>query len=254
MQDSGICASADIDADVRRGEYISGFYVRAGAWIDAIQILTSLGRRSPWYGNAHGGTAYVKFSDAQPECDNYSVEIKEANKNELLSILPQLESLVARSSSHFISDKGLQQWRSFAALRCEDRADLTTGSLSSIALQPRLRLRLLFPPYVYASTIQRRLNGWTTGETSWSPINLQSPSSTDEDRTFDSWGDRLTSDLPELTDRPPNTWRFLDLDLPSRLSRIFEEIEGHALQNVNILYVSVLVTSSGILCKLAFNN
>lgn len=42
--------------DIRRGEYISGFYVRSGAWIDAIQVLTSLGRRSPIFGNAQGGS------------------------------------------------------------------------------------------------------------------------------------------------------------------------------------------------------
>ncbi|KIH88965.1 hypothetical protein SPBR_06668 [Sporothrix brasiliensis 5110] len=47
------------DMDVRRGEYISGFNVRAGAWIDGIQILTSLGRRSPMYGNAHGGSGHT---------------------------------------------------------------------------------------------------------------------------------------------------------------------------------------------------
>lgn len=41
--------------DVRRGEYISGFVVRSGFWIDGIQILTSLGRKSPVYGNANGG-------------------------------------------------------------------------------------------------------------------------------------------------------------------------------------------------------
>ncbi|EFQ31812.1 metallopeptidase [Colletotrichum graminicola M1.001] len=45
--------------DIRRGEYISGFYVRSGFWIDAIQVLTSLGRRSPVYGNAHGGSAHT---------------------------------------------------------------------------------------------------------------------------------------------------------------------------------------------------
>ncbi|GJC77773.1 putative zinc metalloproteinase YIL108W [Colletotrichum liriopes] len=44
---------------IRRGEYISGFYVRSGFWIDAIQVLTSLGRRSPVYGNAHGGSAHT---------------------------------------------------------------------------------------------------------------------------------------------------------------------------------------------------
>ena len=44
------------EMDVRRGEYISGFTVRCGFWIDGIQILTSLGRRSPVYGNALGGS------------------------------------------------------------------------------------------------------------------------------------------------------------------------------------------------------
>ncbi|EFW99993.1 zinc metalloproteinase [Grosmannia clavigera kw1407] len=45
------------EMDVRRGEYISGFSVRSGFWVDGIQILTSLGRRSPVYGNAQGGSA-----------------------------------------------------------------------------------------------------------------------------------------------------------------------------------------------------
>lgn len=47
------------EMDIRRGEYISGFYVRSGFWIDGIQVLTSLGRRSPVYGNAHGGSAHT---------------------------------------------------------------------------------------------------------------------------------------------------------------------------------------------------
>lgn len=47
------------DLDIRRGEYISGFFVRSGHWIDAIQVLTSLGRRSPIFGNAHGGSAHT---------------------------------------------------------------------------------------------------------------------------------------------------------------------------------------------------
>ncbi|KAH6982824.1 putative peptidase family-domain-containing protein [Ilyonectria sp. MPI-CAGE-AT-0026] len=45
--------------DVRRGEYISGFLVRSGFWIDGVQILTSLGRKSPLFGNAHGGEAHT---------------------------------------------------------------------------------------------------------------------------------------------------------------------------------------------------
>lgn len=43
-------------ADVRRGEILLGFYVRAGLWIDGIEILTSLGRKSGIYGNATGGS------------------------------------------------------------------------------------------------------------------------------------------------------------------------------------------------------
>jgi hypothetical protein len=42
-------------ADIRKGEYITGFFVRSGFWIDAIQVLTSLGRRSPLFGNPSGG-------------------------------------------------------------------------------------------------------------------------------------------------------------------------------------------------------
>jgi len=43
--------------DTRVGETIAGFYVRAGAWIDGIQIITTLtGRKSPLYGNASGGS------------------------------------------------------------------------------------------------------------------------------------------------------------------------------------------------------
>lgn len=45
------------DADRRRGEYISGFIVRAGFWIDGLQILTSLGRKSPMFGNPNGGSS-----------------------------------------------------------------------------------------------------------------------------------------------------------------------------------------------------
>lgn len=42
--------------DTRRGEILLGFYVRAGLWIDGIEILTSLGRKSGVYGNANGGS------------------------------------------------------------------------------------------------------------------------------------------------------------------------------------------------------
>ncbi|CAG8886875.1 unnamed protein product [Penicillium egyptiacum] len=45
--------------DTRRGEILLGFYVRAGLWIDGIEILTSLGRKSGVYGNAAGGTGHT---------------------------------------------------------------------------------------------------------------------------------------------------------------------------------------------------
>ncbi|CAI7591895.1 unnamed protein product [Penicillium bialowiezense] len=45
--------------DTRRGEILLGFYVRAGQWIDGIEILTSLGRKSGIYGNASGGSGHT---------------------------------------------------------------------------------------------------------------------------------------------------------------------------------------------------
>ena len=45
--------------DTRKGETILGFYLRAGAWIDGLEILTSIGRRSGVFGNASGGSGYV---------------------------------------------------------------------------------------------------------------------------------------------------------------------------------------------------
>lgn len=48
--------------DTRRGEILLGFYVRAGAWIDGIEILTSLGRKSGVYGNENGGSGYVTIN------------------------------------------------------------------------------------------------------------------------------------------------------------------------------------------------
>ncbi|MCJ1249415.1 hypothetical protein MMC30_006639 [Trapelia coarctata] len=45
-----------IIADTRKSESLLGFYVRAGFWVDGIQILTSLGRRSPIFGNPNGGS------------------------------------------------------------------------------------------------------------------------------------------------------------------------------------------------------
>ncbi|KAK4549271.1 hypothetical protein LTR36_007730 [Oleoguttula mirabilis] len=46
----------DFPLDTRKGELVMGFYLRAGIWIDGIQILTSTGRRSQVYGNATGGS------------------------------------------------------------------------------------------------------------------------------------------------------------------------------------------------------
>lgn len=45
--------------DTRRGEILLGFYLRAGLWIDGLEILTSLGRRSGIYGNPKGGSGHT---------------------------------------------------------------------------------------------------------------------------------------------------------------------------------------------------
>ena len=42
--------------DTRRGELLMGFALRVGLWIDGLQILTSLGRKSDWFGNPNGGS------------------------------------------------------------------------------------------------------------------------------------------------------------------------------------------------------
>lgn len=47
---------SDFPLDTRRGELLIGFELRAGLWIDGLQLLTSLGRKSPWYGNPNGGS------------------------------------------------------------------------------------------------------------------------------------------------------------------------------------------------------
>lgn len=49
-------APTDFALDTRKGELLLGFAVRAGLWIDGIQILTSLGRKSEWFGNQDGGS------------------------------------------------------------------------------------------------------------------------------------------------------------------------------------------------------
>ena len=47
---------SEFPLDTRRGEILMGFYLRAGLWIDGLQILTSLGRKSEIYGNPTGGS------------------------------------------------------------------------------------------------------------------------------------------------------------------------------------------------------
>ncbi|KAL9615565.1 MAG: hypothetical protein Q9167_000078 [Letrouitia subvulpina] len=42
--------------DTRRGEILMGFYLRAGLWIDGLEILTSLGRRSGIFGTSDAGS------------------------------------------------------------------------------------------------------------------------------------------------------------------------------------------------------
>jgi hypothetical protein len=45
--------------DTRKGETLLGFYVRAGLWIDGVELVTSSGRRSGIFGNATGGSGWV---------------------------------------------------------------------------------------------------------------------------------------------------------------------------------------------------
>ncbi|KAI4283188.1 MAG: hypothetical protein L6R38_002341 [Xanthoria sp. 2 TBL-2021] len=52
----GQAGGSDFLLDTRRGEVIMGFNLRSGLWIDGIEILTSLGRRSGMYGNPTGGS------------------------------------------------------------------------------------------------------------------------------------------------------------------------------------------------------
>jgi hypothetical protein len=52
-------APSDFPLDTRKGELLLGFSLRAGLWIDGLQILTSLGRKSEWYGNSKGGSGHT---------------------------------------------------------------------------------------------------------------------------------------------------------------------------------------------------
>ncbi|GIZ38269.1 hypothetical protein CKM354_000169000 [Cercospora kikuchii] len=50
---------SDFSLNFQRGELLLGFYVRAGAWIDGIQIMTTTGRRSEIFGKATGGSGHT---------------------------------------------------------------------------------------------------------------------------------------------------------------------------------------------------
>lgn len=52
----GSPGGSEFPLDTRRGEIVMGFHLRAGLWIDGLQVLTSLGRKSPMYGNPTGGS------------------------------------------------------------------------------------------------------------------------------------------------------------------------------------------------------
>lgn len=56
---SGKEGGTEFALDTRRGETLMGFYLRAGLWIDGLQILTSLGRRSEIFGNPIGGSGHT---------------------------------------------------------------------------------------------------------------------------------------------------------------------------------------------------
>jgi hypothetical protein len=68
---------SDFSLDTRKGESLLGFSVRAGSWVDGIEILTSLGRRSPLFGNPHGGTRYANYSNIEPWSFQESNETKQ---------------------------------------------------------------------------------------------------------------------------------------------------------------------------------
>lgn len=44
-----------VNLDICCGEYIIGFFVCFGFWVDVIQVLISLGRRLLLFGNVYGG-------------------------------------------------------------------------------------------------------------------------------------------------------------------------------------------------------
>ncbi|KAK3720545.1 hypothetical protein LTR37_003594 [Vermiconidia calcicola] len=50
---------SEFPLDTKKAETVIGFHVRAGFWIDGIQVLTSTGRRSEIFGNATGGSSHT---------------------------------------------------------------------------------------------------------------------------------------------------------------------------------------------------
>ncbi|EKD15114.1 metallopeptidase [Drepanopeziza brunnea f. sp. 'multigermtubi' MB_m1] len=55
----GTPGGSEFNLDIRKGEYITGFYVRSGFWIDGLAVITSLGRKSAVYGDANGGDGHT---------------------------------------------------------------------------------------------------------------------------------------------------------------------------------------------------
>ncbi|EOD45045.1 putative zinc metalloproteinase protein [Neofusicoccum parvum UCRNP2] len=50
---------SEFKLDTQKGEILMGFYLRAGLWIDGIQILTNRNRKSEIYGNPTGGSGHT---------------------------------------------------------------------------------------------------------------------------------------------------------------------------------------------------
>lgn len=48
------------DFELYSGEVISKFHIRSGWWVDGLQIETSSGRKSPWYGNDGGNISILE--------------------------------------------------------------------------------------------------------------------------------------------------------------------------------------------------
>lgn len=55
----GTPGGSEFKLDTQKGEILMGFYLRAGLWIDGIQILTNRNRKSEIYGNATGGSGHT---------------------------------------------------------------------------------------------------------------------------------------------------------------------------------------------------